>query len=436
MALRHKQRSRSVGVSVEALETRNLMTARVGAAFMLVDAWTARPLNAASTQMVKMSIKTANTVAHHAATPHAAPHLHPSQQMGKAQPHATVKPSADPTPYSGALSPSQVRHAYGLDQSTLTGAGQTIAIIDAYDDPTIARDLQAFSQRFGLPATHLLKAVPTSGKPRYDAGWAGEIALDVEWAHAIAPGATILLVEAKSASYTDLLSAVDYAVSMGAKQISMSWGGTESRGSTASYDSHFRVPGVTFTAAAGDSGAEVEHPAISPYVTAVGGTSLVVDAAGNRISEDAWSGSGGGISAYTAIPTYQTAALSGSKRGVPDVAFNADPDTGVYVYDSSSGGTWWQVGGTSEGAPSWAGITALVNQGRAAAKKSSIGTGTAFGTNQILYQLAGPSAKTSISTDFYDVTQGSNGNSAKPGYDGVTGLGSPTAKLVNDLVNV
>jgi len=183
---------------------------------MLVDAWRSKPLTAASSHIVKMSIKSANKFSLDAPAHQVAGKVHPSH-TGKAHPHAIAKLLADQTPYVGSLSPAQVRRAYGFDQSPLTGAGQTIAIIDAYDNPTIARDLQTFSQRYGLPAANLLKAVPTSGKPKYDAGWAGEIALDVEWAHAIAPGATILLFEAKSASYADLLSAVDYAVSMGAK---------------------------------------------------------------------------------------------------------------------------------------------------------------------------------------------------------------------------
>ena len=210
---------------------------------------------------------------------------------------------------------------------------------------------------------------------------------------------------------------------------------SEVRGLTNSLDRHFKVPGVTFTAAAGDGGMEVEHPAVSSYVTGVGGTSLQVDTAGNRLNETAWSGSGGGVSNYTNVPSYQASSVTGSKRNVPDVAFDADPSTGVLVYDSSSGGAWYQVGGTSVGAPSWAGIIAHVNQGRANAGKASLGTGKSFGTNQVLYQLAGATPRSSISADYYDITLGGNGISAKPGYDSVTGLGTPTSRLVTDLVN-
>ncbi len=426
MDTRCPTRGRTLRFGLENLESRQLMASRVSSSYILVDAWTSKPLSPVAAQIVKA----AATNPHHA-THHSRVHLSSSQ----AHPSLVVKPSSSSAPYQGALSPGQVRHTYGLDQSGLTGAGQTIAIIDAYDNPSIAGDLQAFSQQYGLPPANLLKAVPTSGRPRFDSGWAGEIALDVEWAHAMAPGATILLVEAKSASYKDLLSAVDFAVSFGAKQVSMSWGGTEQSGSTGRYDSHFRVPGVTFTAAAGDSGREVEHPAVSPYVTAVGGTTLHIDGLGNRLSETAWSGSGGGVSSFTPLPTYQANALSGNRRGVPDVAFNGDPNTGVSVFDSSSGGGWWQVGGTSEGAPAWAGILAVVNQGRASLRKKPLGTGSTYGTNQILYQVAGAGARTSISTDYYDVTAGSNGTPAQAGYDTVTGLGTPTAALINDLVN-
>ena len=348
----------------------------------------------------------------------------------------TPVPLPVPTPasvYSGPYSPSQVRHAYGIDQLRLTGAGQTIAIVAAYDDPTIASDLHKFDQRFGLADPTFVKAMP-GGMPVYDAGWSSEIALDVEWAHAIAPGAKILLVEAASSSLDDLMTAVDYAVNQGAKQVSMSWGGSEGSWS-ARYDGHFNHPGVTFTAASGDSGAGASYPAASPYVTTVGGTRLTIDAAGNRLAESAWSGSGGAPSRYENLPSYQSGFVTGRKRGMPDVSYNADPSTGVTVYDSASGG-WIQVGGTSAGTPQWAGLIALVNQGRASAGKASLGTGMTYGTNQALYALAGGSSYTNTRGDFIDVTSGGNGYPATRGYDYVTGLGSPVAnKLVPDLVN-
>jgi subtilase family serine protease len=215
----------------------------------------------------------------------------------------------------------------------------------------------------------------------------------------------------------------------------MSWGGGDFSGET-SYDSHFNHPGVSFFASAGDSGAAAEYPAASPYVTAVGGTTISLDANGNKLSESAWSGSGGANTANESKPSYQNGIYSGTGRGIPDVAYNADPNSGVYIYDSSNGGNWGVVGGTSAGAPQWAALMALVNQGRADLSKSSLGTGTTYGTNQVLYALAGGSSYTNPNGDFYDVSAGSNGHPATTGYDLVTGLGSPVAnKLVPDLIN-
>jgi subtilase family serine protease len=359
----------------------------------------------------------------------------PMRSKAKPKPKPKKPPTPPPIPVIAApYTPAQVRHAYGIDQLGLTGAGQIIAIVDAYDDPTIASDLHHFDQAFGLPDPAFVKAVPRTGKPAFDAGWAGEIALDVEWAHAVAPGATILLVEAASSSFNDLLSAVDYAVASGAKQVSMSWGGSASFG-LSSFDSHFNHPGVTFTASSGDSGAGVSYPAASPWVTAVGGTSLTLGSGGNRLNETAWYGSGGGTTSGESRPGYQSGFVSGYSRGVPDVSYNADPYTGYRVYDSSSGGSWYQVGGTSAGAPQWAGLVALANQGRAALGKSSLGTGLTYGTNQVLYSLAGGGSYSNIRGDFLDVTSGGNGYPASAGWDRVTGLGSPVAnKLVPDLV--
>ena len=338
---------------------------------------------------------------------------------------------------SGPYSPAQIRHAYGIDQQSYDGTGQTIAIIDAYDDPTIAADLNAFDATFfgaaTAPASSFFTKVtpPTQQTPVANSTWELEIALDVEWAHAIAPKAKIVLVEAQSSGLNDLLGAVDYAVSQGANQVSMSWGAGDFGGSSF-YDTHFNHPGVTFLASSGDGGAGVEFPAVSQYVTGVGGTSISLDATGNMISETTWSGSGGGISNYISKPSYQAGFLTGTKRGVPDVAYDADPNSGVLV---DNGGNWLGVGGTSAGAPQWAGLMALVNQGRAGYGKSPIGTGQTLGTNSVLYQLAGGTTYTNPNGDFRDVTTGSNGNPVTAGYDTATGLGSPVAnKLIPDLV--
>jgi subtilase family serine protease len=349
----------------------------------------------------------------------------------------------DPVPIASPLAtlasapytPSQLRHAYGVDRLNLNGAGQTIAIVTAYDSPTIFVDVNTFSLAFGLPPANLVKTVPASGTPRFDAGWAFETALDVEWAHAIAPAARILLVEAASSSLTDLLTAANYAVSQGASVVSMSWGTSEFWWQSY-YDANFTQPGITFLASAGDGGAAALYPASSPNVTAVGGTSLQLDVNGSRVSEAAWSGSGGATSTYEAKPGYQSGFLAGQGRGVPDVAYNADPNKGVYVYTTSLLGSWYAMNGTSAGPPQWAGLIALANQGRAGLGKPSLGTGSYYGTNPVLYNLAGGTSYTNTSGDFADITSGSNGYPATAGFDLVTGLGVPVAdRLVNDLIN-
>jgi len=335
-----------------------------------------------------------------------------------------------------ALSPAQITHAYGIDlvkpsDGTLRGTGQTIAIVDAFDDPTILADLQHFDAQFGLPDPKFMKATP-QGQPTADTGWALEMALDVEWAHAIAPGANILLVEAKDNSTTNLYAADQYAANL-ASVVSNSWGGSEYSSETAD-DGNFVHPGVTFIFSSGDSGAPPEYPSASPNVLAVGGTTLNVDSSGNWISETGWGngywspyfgGSGGGISRYEPKPAFQgSVTKSSTKRTTPDVAFDANPNTGVYVYDTSNGG-WFQVGGTSLGAPAWAGLIATVNQGRV------IQTQPVYSGGALLNQIYQAPA-----TDFHDITRGNNGYAAGTGYDLVTGRGSPKANvLIPDLIN-
>jgi len=356
------------------------------------------------------------------------------------------------------LTPTTIRHAYGIDQAmfgsiTGDGSGQTIAIVDAYNDPTIAADLRAFDKQFGLTDTTLtvVGQTGTATLPGTDpAGkgnsWALEISLDVEWAHAVAPKATILLVEASSNSDSDLFTAVDTARNYaGVSVLSMSWGGGEYAGQSY-YDQFFTTPaghnGVTFVASSGDSGAYpnggtrkgVEYPASSPNVLSVGGTYLTTDAGGNWVSETGWGngtssyrsgGAGGGISSYTAQPAYQKGVVTQSTtyRTVPDVAAVADPSSGVAVIDTWDFGTtspWIRVGGTSVGAPLWAGIIAIADQGRVLA-----GQGTMDGPTQTLPALYGLSSK-----DFHDITTGNNGYAAGTGYDLVTGRGTPIVNLL------
>jgi subtilase family serine protease len=336
------------------------------------------------------------------------------------------------------LSPTQVRHAYGFDQIAFSngvrgnGSGQTIAIVDAYDQPNLASNLATFDATYGIaapPGFTKMNQAGGSSLPAASGSWGLEESLDVEWAHAIAPGAKIVLVEANSASLTDLLAAVNTARNLpGVSVVSMSWGAGEFSGES-SYDRYFTTPaghtGVTFVASSGDSGSSgaPEWPSIASTVLAVGGTQLSVGAAGNYLGETGWSGSGGGISAFESQPSYQKGVVtqSATKRTVPDVAYDGSGGSPFAVYDSYAYGGWIEVYGTSAGAPQWSALVAIADQGRALAGKGALDGPTQ--TLPALYRL--PSA------DFHDVTSGSNGGySAGAGYDLVAGRGSPVANLI------
>jgi uncharacterized repeat protein (TIGR03803 family) len=332
--------------------------------------------------------------------------------------HRATNPSDSSSPTGNGYTPQQLRHAYGFDQLGTTGQGQIIAIVDAYGSPTMQADLNTFCTAFGLPSTTVQVYYP-QGQPSVDSGWALETSLDVEWAHAIAPGATIVLVAAQSSSGNDLYAAVDYAVSLGATQVSMSWGGSEYTTEGTS-DFHFNVPGVTFIASSGDYGGILEYPACTPSVVGVGGTTLKLDSSGNYISESAWSGGGGGPSVFETVDSYQIGWWNGATRAVPDVSYDADPNTGVPVYLTGNG--WIQVGGTSMGAPQWAAFFALAN---------SLSSQPISSAPAILYSLATSPTSPNYATYFHDITSGSNGHPAGPGYDLATGLGTPIA---NQLV--
>jgi hypothetical protein len=340
---------------------------------------------------------------------------------------------------SGGFSPSQIRHAYGFDQITFNGGtvkgdgtGQTIALIEAYDQPNIASDLAAFDTALGIQAPPSFKKVNQTGGTSYPAAdqhWGLEVSLDVEWAHAMAPNANILLVEANSNNFADLFAAIDYARNQpGVSVVSMSFGTAEWNGET-SYDSYYTTPsghgGVTFVASSGDGGSSAapEYPAISPNVLAVGGTTLTLDSSGNYASEAGWSGSGGGISVYYSKPSYQSGVVtqSSTMRTSPDVAYNGSSASPFGVYDTSGYSGWLNVYGTSAGAPQWAALVAIANQGRALA-----GQGSLDGLSQTMpkiYQMS--------SSYFHDITTGSNGAyTATAGYDLVTGRGTPYANLI------
>jgi subtilase family serine protease len=338
---------------------------------------------------------------------------------------------ARPYAFTGPVgyAPAQVRHAYGLDQLPNGGAGQVVGVVVAYGSPTMQNDLNVFCNQFGLPRTTLQVVYGTRKPVKSDAGWALETSMDVQWVHAVAPNATIVVSVAYSAGISDLIAAVDAAVKAGAKVVTMSWGAAEFS-TEVNYDSHFQKSGVTFFAASGDKGSTsgTFWPATSPNVTSVGGTTLHLDLTGNLTSpETAWSGSGGGFSLYFAAPSFQSGWQTSVKRAYPDIALVADPVTGLAVYDStpynnSSG--WWQLGGTSASSPLCAAVVALANEQRVAKAKPTL-----TGGQKSLYVLAGSVAATTGSLYpyyFYDVTAGNTGNySATAKYDETTGLGSP-----------
>ena len=355
-----------------------------------------------------------------AASPVAAAHVCGPAAAGFARCHALVRTDVTPsaTTPSGYV-PADLQAAYTLPSAT-AGSGQTVAIVDAYDDPNAESDLGVYRSQFGLPActtaNGCFRKVNQSGGttyPRANGGWAQEISLDLDMVSAICPNCHILLVEASSSSLTNLGTAVNTAARLGATAISNSYGGSESS-SDPSYDtSYYNHPGIAITVSSGDSGYGVQYPAASQYVTAVGGTSLTRASSARGWSETVWSGAGSGCSAYDAKPSWQT-DTGCSKRTVADVAAVADPNTGVAVYDSYSyqGQSGWLVfGGTSVSSPIIASVYALA--------------GNAASVNYGSYPY-------SHTSSLWDVTSGSNGScggsylcTGSAGFDGPTGNGTP-----------
>ncbi|MDQ1705896.1 MAG: hypothetical protein QOF18_2262 [Frankiaceae bacterium] len=326
-----------------------------------------------------------------------------------------IRHSASPVGYG----PTDLRAAYGFP---VTGnvAGQTVAIIDAYDDPSAEADLAVYRAQFGLPACGsrdgCFRKVDQDGgstQPAPDPGWAQEISLDLDMVSAVCPDCHLLLVEATSSSQANLGAAVDTAVRLGADAVSNSYGGPDA--SDRSYGRHYHHPGVAVTASAGDSGYGVSYPASSRWVTAVGGTTLRPSTRARRgWSESVWSGTGSGCSIPNTA-TWQSSALTGCDgRAVADVAAVADPATGVAVYDSfandgSSG--WLTFGGTSVSAPVVAAAFALAGN-----------TADVMDGSYVWNHHRG---------GVYDITSGSNGScpstrwcTAHYGWDGPTGWGS------------
>jgi subtilase family serine protease len=360
---------------------------------------------------------------------------------GFARCHAHVIVDGHGAPATSSLpsgyGPKQFHGAYSLPEAT--SAAQTIAIVDAYDDPTIRNDLTAYDRTFGIPdlptcgssvTTSCFSKVnqngATSPLPSKNAGWALEIALDVETAHEICQNCKVVLVEASSSSGANLDAAEETAVALRATEISNSWGTNSEYSGELSENAHFNHPGIAITVASGDNGYEhFGFPAASPDVIDAGGTTLKVTQANGLYSwagESTWSGSGSGCSVDFSAQAWQTGAAGwlsagcGQARGVADVAADADPNTGAAVYDTTryngrSG--WFQVGGTSLASPLIAGVYALA--GNAAS---------------VAYPAALPYRATSA---LHDVTEGpatgtctTTACRAAAGYDGPTGMGTPS----------
>jgi subtilase family serine protease len=347
------------------------------------------------------------------------------------------------------LTPAQIQTAYGFNNITFkggtvqgNGAGQTIALIETYNDISLTQDLTNFDNAYGLSdpgagAGWALSVVGQDGGAVPSISSSGsetlETALDVEWAHAIAPKANIVVIEAQTAGDSDLFAAENYAATLKTVSVvSTSYVRSETV-SDPSDNSNFLTPaghtGITFVAASGDAGS-ITFPSASPNVVAVGGTSLVLNTDNTYASETAWNNQfgsgGGGISVFQSKPPYQSGVnpLS-SRRSTPDVSYDADPASGFDIF-VNGGTTPLVVAGTSAGAPQWAALFAIADQGR-----ELNGLGTLDGPSQTLPMLYNLLGTPLYSQAFNDVTAGSNGRfSAGPGYDRATGLGSPQAGVL------
>ncbi len=382
-------------------------------------------------------------------------------------------PVSSPTPdYTFAETPASMSCVYKVGPlyagcnpangggNHATGGWGAIALVDAYDNPNAASDLAYFSSYFGLPAANFTKvyantsfgtlhgmSASCSGVPAGDTDWGGEEDLDIEWAHVMAPSAQIILVEACSPSNADLYYAEQVAglevTAAGGGDISNSYGGAEFAGEVGVNDDVFyrySWKRIAYFASAGDSGWGAQYPSASPWVVSVGGTTINRDVNGNFLSESCWSGSGGGVSRYELWQSppsitngmgpwtdFQYPLFGLTARQTPDVALNADPASGVWVYDTYGNNGFFVVGGTSLSAPAMAGIANLSNNRRGQAPE--IGGNYTNEENTLIYSQEMSHAN--YGTNFYDVTTGSNGSGHNAGtkYDQCTGVGTPRAKL-------
>jgi subtilase family serine protease len=324
-----------------------------------------------------------------------------------------VAPDATPS----GLGPTDLASAYKLGSG---GTGVTVAIVDAYDDPNAESDLAAYRSQYGLAActtaNGCFRKLNGSGQssplPTADSGWAGEISLDLDMVSAVCPSCKILLMEASSANDSSLFGAINEAVTLGAKYVSNSWGGSEDSSQTTTDTQYLNHPGVAITVSSGDDGNGAEYPATSRFVTAVGGTSLTKATSTTRgWTETVWSGAGSGCSAYDTKPTWQTVTTGCTRRAEADVSAVADPATGLAVYQTYGASGWSVYGGTSAAAPIIAAVYALA--------------GTPGSSD---YPASYPYSHQS---NLFDITSGNNGSCGSPqctagtGWDGPTGLGTP-----------
>ncbi len=390
--------------------------------------------------------------------------------FGEAEKTAAVTDVVHPEkhPEETLIGPRQIWRFYNLESVKNMGEGQTIALIGSHHDPTMERDLAIFSQRFGLPLCSVKNGcfrqidIPDAEEPGATEGGAYSYleSMDVEWAHAIAPKAKIMLVEGPRSTWQNYLAGVDAAVANGATVVSLSLAEPQRPEHKQMYldgNKHFLDTRASYVASGGDHAHTARWPASSPDVVGVGGTTIKTDETGARLGETAWKsrpagdryiGTGGGLSLAETEPQAQIAFGipndPNKMRGTPDVSYYASSRTGIAVYDSNVSAKtgesgWRQGGGTSAGAPQWAGLLAVANSMRAAAGKVPLSKfdGKEFGKGTLaaLYTVA----KTTPDA-FYDITEGSNrwGDGDKcgteceagPGYDYLTGLGSPNAAVL------
>jgi len=332
------------------------------------------------------------------------------------------------------FSPAQINKAYGVDKLNTTGADTIIALIDPYDYPNAQADFDIFCNAYNLPMQRLIihkMTNATGANASFNADWSVEQAIDIQWAHAVAPGAQIMLVQSYSSESKDLFNGIFWAVNNGADIISMSWGFNAMLWDVL-FDSNFLDGNIVFLTGSGDSGSILSYPACSPYVIAVGGTRLILNSDDTRKEETGWTESGGGICNMENAPNYQFASKLGTNsnfRQNPDISAVADPETPVSLYSNG----WIAAGGTSVASPIWAGIIAHANEARRNINKPFLST---IAVLNAIYGINIEVLQNNNLGPFYDVINGSTTTySALVGYDYVTGIGTPNAyKLIYDVL--